>query len=150
MRGRRWNRTWFRGGARVAGLSLLIFVVSLISGIDTLRGANTDTAHVDVNAPLIFTGTLEVGAVCSRWAGSLLLKEMFSSPSFRGYGLATEIFQPFTNVTMCRMPQPPFPSRSDTRNSIRLQCLSRIYLEQFYQIDTAIKTAAAFETDDVF
>ena len=42
-------------GARVARLSFLVFVVSLMSGIDTLRGATTDTPRVDVNALPIFT-----------------------------------------------------------------------------------------------
>ena len=72
-------------GARVAKLSLLVFVVSLVSGIDTfLHGTTTDTPDVDVDALSIFTGTLEADAACSRWTGSSPLRERFAKLSFRG------------------------------------------------------------------
>ena len=66
----------------VARLSLLVSVaVSLISG--------TDTPDVEVDALSILgrsAGPLEVVAqsVGSDWAGSLLSKERFANPSFRG------------------------------------------------------------------
>ena len=72
---------------RVAMVFLLVlaaFVVSLMSGIDTLHGATADTPDVDVGALSIFTGTLETGALCSRWTGYLLSREMFAKPSLRG------------------------------------------------------------------
>lgn len=46
--------------ARVARLSLLDFVISLMSGIHTLHGTTTDTPDVDLDTLSIFTGTLEV------------------------------------------------------------------------------------------
>ena len=52
-------------GARDAKLPLLVFVASLVSGIDTLHGTTTDTPSVDADALFIFTGTLEANAVCS-------------------------------------------------------------------------------------
>ena len=57
----------------------------LMSGIDTLHGTTTVKPCVDVGALFIFTGTLEVHAVWSRWAGTLLLRERFAKPSFMGW-----------------------------------------------------------------
>ena len=70
-------------GVRDARLSLLVVVSPLMSGIDTLHGTATDTPDIDVDALSIFTGTLEADAVCSGWAGDLLLRERFANPSFR-------------------------------------------------------------------
>ena len=64
--------------------SFLVFVVSFMSDIDTSRCAATNTSVVDVGALSIFTGNLEVDAVCSCWDGSSLLRERFVNPSTRG------------------------------------------------------------------
>ena len=83
MRGKERDRG--EGGARIARLSLLVFVVSLVSGIGPcLHGTTTGTPHVDVDATSIFTGTLEFDRVRSGWAGSLLLRARLANLSFTG------------------------------------------------------------------
>ena len=85
MQGRKGDQTWVPRRTDVR-LSLLIFVVPLMSGVcPFFHGNTTDTLDVDVDALSIFTGTLETGTVCPRWSGSLLFRERLANPSFGGW-----------------------------------------------------------------